>query len=56
MRSKPLGERVRDTEKSDGSVLDERVFRTNSGVVREFSYNTSGGKKKGKGRQGDIKP
>ena len=53
MRSKPLGERVRDAEKSDGTIVDERVIRTNAGVVREFSYNTaSGGGKRGRGTRG----
>lgn len=38
MKTLPLAERIGTAERSEGAIVDNRVVRTNAGMVREFSY------------------
>eukprot|EP00903_Cladosiphon_okamuranus_P021876 g20111.t1 len=49
-RAIPLGERISEAERSEGAILDDRVIRTNAGVVREFSYAPAAGSGRGRGK------
>ncbi|CAM9350528.1 unnamed protein product [Ectocarpus fasciculatus] len=52
VRAVPLEERISEAARSEGAIVDDRVIRTNAGVVREFSYAPAKGRGRGRGRGG----
>ncbi|CAN0390936.1 unnamed protein product, partial [Pylaiella littoralis] len=50
VRAIPLEERISEARRSEGAIVDDRVIRTNAGVVREFSYAPAAGSGRGRGR------
>eukprot|EP00752_Nemacystus_decipiens_P011789 g10460.t1 len=49
-RAVPLQERISEAERNEGAIVDDRVIRTNAGVVREFSYAPAAGSGRGRGK------